>query len=135
MQQFDMIFTSASLPDATAIDVLAYVRGTVPDMPVVVVGEASDVDLAAEAIRCGAVEFLLATGHEMVTVPLAVETCGRLGPAARGRWAQGRCPPARLRAQGRQRLPKRTWAGELRLPNFYHGPPHRRSVGDRPRAR
>ncbi len=73
MQQFDMIFTSASLPDATAIDVLAYVRGTVPDMPVVVVGEAGDVDLAAEAIRCGAVEFLLATGHEMVTVPLAVE--------------------------------------------------------------
>tara|TARA_B100001059_G_scaffold236793_1_gene290427 strand:- start:2088 stop:3224 length:1137 start_codon:yes stop_codon:yes gene_type:complete len=73
MHQYDMIFTSASLPDATAIDVLAYVRGTVPDMPVVVVGEAGDVDLAAEAIRCGAVEFLLATGHEMVTVPLAVE--------------------------------------------------------------
>jgi diguanylate cyclase (GGDEF)-like protein len=73
IQQFDMIFTSASLPDASAIDVLAYVRGTVPDMPVVVVGEAGDVDLAAEAIRCGAVEFLLTTGHEMVTVPLAVE--------------------------------------------------------------
>ena len=73
MQQYDMIFTTASLPDATAIDVLAYVRGMVPDMPVVVVGEAGDVDLAAEAIRCGAVEFLLATGHEMVTVPLAVE--------------------------------------------------------------
>lgn len=73
IQQFDMIFTTASLPDATAIDVLAYVRGTVPDMPVVVVGESGDVDLAAEAIRCGAVEFLLATGHEMVTVPLAVE--------------------------------------------------------------
>ncbi|MEE2908042.1 MAG: diguanylate cyclase [Planctomycetota bacterium] len=73
LQRFDAIFTSAVLPDATAIDVLAYVRGTVPDMPVIVVGEASDVDLAAEAIRCGAVEFLLLTGHEMVTVPLALE--------------------------------------------------------------
>ncbi|MDG2423001.1 MAG: diguanylate cyclase [Phycisphaerales bacterium] len=73
LQRFDAIFTTASLPDATAIDVLAYVRGTVPDMPVIVVGEAGDVDLAAEAIRCGAVEFLLLTGHEMVTVPLALE--------------------------------------------------------------
>jgi len=73
LQRFDAIFTTASLPDATAIDVLAYVRGTVPDMPVVVVGQAGDIDLAAEAIRCGAVEFLLVTGHEMVTVPLALE--------------------------------------------------------------
>jgi len=73
MHKFDVIFTSASLPDATAIDVLAYVRGTVPDMPVIVMGETGDVDLAAEAVRCGAVEFLLVTGHEMVTVPLAVE--------------------------------------------------------------
>jgi diguanylate cyclase (GGDEF)-like protein len=73
MQSFDVIFTAASLPDATAIDVLAWVRGTVPDMPVVVVGHTGDVDLAAESIRCGAVEFLLAEGHEMVTVPLAIE--------------------------------------------------------------
>lgn len=73
LQNFDVIFTAAGLPDATAIDVLAYIRGTMPDMPVIVVGEAADVDLAAEAIRCGAVEFLLMTGHEGVTVPLAVE--------------------------------------------------------------
>jgi diguanylate cyclase (GGDEF)-like protein len=73
IHKFDVIFTAASLPDATAIDVLAYVRGTVPDMPVIVMGQTGDVDLAAEAVRCGAVEFLLVTGHEMVTVPLAIE--------------------------------------------------------------
>jgi len=73
IHKFDVIFTAASLPDATAIDVLAYVRGTVPDMPVIVMGQTADVDLAAEAVRCGAVEFLLVTGHEMVTVPLAIE--------------------------------------------------------------
>ncbi|MCH2133627.1 MAG: diguanylate cyclase [Phycisphaerales bacterium] len=73
LQRFDVVFCTAALPDATAIDVLAYIRGTVPDMPVIVMGQTGDVDLAAEAIRCGAVEFLLVTGHEMVTAPLAVE--------------------------------------------------------------
>jgi diguanylate cyclase (GGDEF)-like protein len=58
--------------DGCGLDVLAYLRGLAPDLPVVMVGGVGDSAIASEAIRGGASEFVLLTGHEQVTIPLAI---------------------------------------------------------------
>ncbi|MDY7107343.1 MAG: diguanylate cyclase [Planctomycetota bacterium] len=71
----DMVICSVNLPDGSGLDALAYLRGTRPTLPVVLAGSPGDAALAVEAIRAGAMDFLLTTAHDMRTLPLAVEKC------------------------------------------------------------
>ena len=73
MEQFDVVLTASVLPDACGLEVLVYMQGTVPDIPVIMTGVEADAAMAVDAIRGGATEFILLTGHEGTTVPLAVE--------------------------------------------------------------
>lgn len=73
MSPFDVVVTAAVLPDACGLDVLVYMQGTAPETPVIMTGQEADAGMAIDAIRCGAAEFILLTGHEDTTVPLAVE--------------------------------------------------------------
>ena len=73
MDRFDVVITASVLPDACGLDVLVFMQGTSPDTPVIMTGVEADASMAVDAIRGGAAEFILLTGHETVAVPLAVE--------------------------------------------------------------
>ena len=71
----DLVICAVSLPDGSGLDALAYLRGSRPNVPVILTGSPGDAALAVEAIRAGAMDFLLTTAHDMRTLPLAVEKC------------------------------------------------------------
>ena len=73
MEHFDVVLTASVLPDACGLEVLVFMQGTAPDTPVIMTGVEADAAMAVDAIRGGAAEFILLTGHENTTVPLAVE--------------------------------------------------------------
>lgn len=75
LSEFDVVICASSLPDGSGLDALAYVRGVRPELCVILTGEVSDTPLAVEAIRAGAVDFLVATRGDLRTLPLAVEKC------------------------------------------------------------
>lgn len=75
LSAFDVVICASSLPDGSGLDALAYVRGVRPELCVILTGEVSDTPLAIEAIRAGAVDFLVATRGDLRTLPLAVEKC------------------------------------------------------------
>ncbi len=70
--RFGAALVASVMHDGCGLDVLAYLRGLAPDLPIVVVGAVADSPIAPEAIRGGACEFVLLTGHEHVTIPLAI---------------------------------------------------------------
>ncbi|MCH2139707.1 MAG: diguanylate cyclase [Phycisphaerales bacterium] len=69
---FGAALVASVMQDGCGLDVLAYLRGLAPNLPVVMIGGLADSSIAGEAIRAGASEFVLLTGHEAVTIPLAV---------------------------------------------------------------
>ena len=71
----ELVICALNLPDGSGLDALAYVRGIRPGLPVILTGMASDAPVAVEAIRAGAMDFLVTTGSEVRTLPLAVEKC------------------------------------------------------------
>lgn len=69
-----MVICASDLSDGSGLDALAYIRGTLPEAPVIMVG--ADSSLAVEAIRGGALDFVLADQHEdLARLPLVVEKC------------------------------------------------------------
>ena len=70
--EFGACLAATSLCDAIGPDILALVRSIAPRLPVVVVGPTADLGMAPEFIRAGAADVLALTGHELVTVPLAI---------------------------------------------------------------
>jgi len=72
LRRFGAALVASVMHDGCGLDVLAYLRGLAPELPIVVVGSVADSAIAPEAIRGGACEFVLLTGHEPVTIPLAV---------------------------------------------------------------
>lgn len=73
LDNFDIVICAVGLGDGTGLDALAYVRGVAPDVPVMLTGTPSDASLAVESIRAGAMDFLVLTGKEIRTLPLAIE--------------------------------------------------------------
>jgi len=74
LSRFDVALCASDLADASGLDALAYIRGTVPNLPVIMLGE--DASLAIEAIRSGALDFVVADHEQQLTVlPLVVEKC------------------------------------------------------------
>ncbi|UCD75957.1 MAG: diguanylate cyclase [Phycisphaerales bacterium] len=71
----DTVICSANLPDGSGLDALAYVRGIRPDLSVVVTGLPGDAELAVEAIRAGAADFLVTADLDLRTLRLAVDKC------------------------------------------------------------
>lgn len=71
----DLVICASGLPDGSGLDVLAYIRGMAPMLPVMLTGEPSDAPLAIEAIRAGAADFLVNTDSDLRTLPLTIEKC------------------------------------------------------------
>ena len=74
LSRFDVAICDSDLADGSGLDALAYIRGTMPQLPVIMLGE--DASLAIEAIRSGALDFVV-TDHEqeLAKLPLVVEKC------------------------------------------------------------
>jgi len=72
LRRFGAALVASIMLDGCGLDAIAYLRGLAPALPIVMVGGIADSTIAAEAIRAGASEFVLLTGHEHVTIPLAV---------------------------------------------------------------
>ncbi len=72
---WDLVVASTSLPDGSGFDVLAYVQGLRPEVPVILAGSPEDVGVAVEAIQAGAADYMVLSGHEMVSFPVAVQKC------------------------------------------------------------
>ena len=75
LDHIDLVICATTLEDGSGLDALAYIRGLRPNLPVILTGEPSDTPLAVEAIRAGAADFLVTTGSDLRTIPLAVEKC------------------------------------------------------------
>jgi len=69
-----VVICATELHDASGLDALAYIRGTRPDLPVILTG--ADDSIAVEAIRGRALDFMVTgTSHDYHALPLAVEKC------------------------------------------------------------
>jgi two-component system cell cycle response regulator len=73
LDEMEMVICALDLPDGSGLDALAYVQGLRPDLPVILTGQISDGEVAVEAIRAGAVDFLITSAAEMVALPLVIE--------------------------------------------------------------
>lgn len=67
------VLSAATLPDGNGIDVLAYVHGMRGDLPVIIVGDRDEAQLLIEAVRAGAVDFLVRSRDYLSLLPLCVE--------------------------------------------------------------
>lgn len=72
---WDLVVTASHLNDGSGFDVLSYVQGLRPDVPVIFTGTPEESEAAVEAIRAGAADYLMLTGHEMITFPVTVQKC------------------------------------------------------------
>jgi diguanylate cyclase (GGDEF)-like protein len=72
---WDLVITASNLQDGFGFDVLSYVQGLRPDVPVIITGQPDESNAAVEAIKAGAADYLVLTGHEMITFPVTVQKC------------------------------------------------------------
>ncbi len=73
LRSYGVALVASVFSEGCGLDAVAYLRGLAPHLPVIMIGDVADAAMAPEAIRAGASEFVLLTGHEAVTVPLAVK--------------------------------------------------------------
>ncbi|MDP7006469.1 MAG: diguanylate cyclase [Phycisphaerales bacterium] len=72
---WDLVVTASHIRDGSGFEILAFVQGLRPDVPVIMTGIPEESDGAVEAIRAGAADYLMLTGHEMITFPVTVQKC------------------------------------------------------------
>jgi DNA-binding NtrC family response regulator len=105
----DCVLLDYRLPDADGLGCLRQVRQAHPDVPVVVITGAGSEEVAVEAMKLGASDYLVKHGKYLLTVPLVVrEALGRAAlerAAARYRSAlrSSRREVSRLRRELRDR--------------------------------
>ena len=75
MTTVDLVICRASLPDGAADDVLAFMREHNPDVPVILAGDFDAGPSPAEAIRAGAIDFVVLDDATFRSLPLAVAKC------------------------------------------------------------
>jgi diguanylate cyclase (GGDEF)-like protein len=73
--QWDLVISATHLGDCSGFDILSFVQGLRPDVPVILTGTPDEAVTAVEAIRSGAADYLMITGHEMSTLPITVQKC------------------------------------------------------------
>lgn len=56
---FDAIVTDLSLPDARGLDAVAELRRSAPELPIVVISETHDEEVAIQAVKAGAQDYLV----------------------------------------------------------------------------
>jgi two-component system chemotaxis family response regulator WspR len=71
----DLVICRAKLPDATGVEVIAHLRTHHPDVPVILTSCFDGALSPAEAIRAGAIDFVLLDDAAFRTLPLAVAKC------------------------------------------------------------
>jgi len=107
--QVDCVLLDYRLPDADGLECLRKIRQRDPDLPVVVITGAGSEEVAVEAMKLGASDYLVKHGKYLVTVPVVVrEALGRRElerAAARYRSAlrSSRREASRLRRELRER--------------------------------
>lgn len=72
---WDVVISASDLGDCSGFDILSFVQGLRPDVPVILTGMPDETDTAVEAIRAGAADYLVITGHETNTLPVTVQKC------------------------------------------------------------
>ncbi len=72
LSSFDLIITDFNLPDATGMQLLGEIRSRCMTPVIMITGENSG-ELAAEAIRKGATDYVVKVGDYMFTIPLVIE--------------------------------------------------------------
>ncbi len=86
----DLIITDHQMPKLTGVELILKLKDEMPFLPVILItGEGSE-ELAAEALRAGAVNYLIkpfGTGELLEAVELALEEGGR-----RRKWLEARLP-------------------------------------------
>ena len=75
LDRCDVVICAVHLPDGCGLDALAYVRGVRPELPVLLIGNPGETTVAVEAIRAGALDFLVASSADLRALPLALEKC------------------------------------------------------------
>lgn len=70
---FDLVICDVNLPDATGLDLIPRLLEARADMPIVMVTSESGLDIAMDAIRRGAYDYVVKAGDYLFTVPLIVE--------------------------------------------------------------
>ena len=79
----DCVLLDYRLPDADGLGCLREMRQAHPDVPVVVITGAGSEEVAVEAMKLGASDYLVKHGKYLVTVPLVVrEALGRMGESS-----------------------------------------------------
>lgn len=73
LDDYDIVICAVGLSDGSGLDALAYVRGVAPDLPVMLTGSQSESNMAVEAIRSGAMDFLVLSAEEVRSLSLAIE--------------------------------------------------------------
>ncbi len=77
-QPVDCVLLDYRLPDADGLEGLRHIRQAYPDVPVIVVTGAGSEEVAVEALKLGASDYLVKHGKYLVTVPVLVrEALGR----------------------------------------------------------
>lgn len=69
----DLVISDSHLGSASAFDVIAFLRGVRPDVTLVMLGLVEDAEIAAEAIRAGASDFLAMADGTLSTLPVLLE--------------------------------------------------------------
>ena len=72
---WDVVVCASQLGDSSGFDILSFVQGLRPDVPVIITGSPDEAGAAVEAIKAGAADYLMLTGHEMITLPVTVQKC------------------------------------------------------------
>ena len=69
---FDLILTDYNLPDCTGMELLAEIRSRC-ETPVIMVTGENVTSIAAEAVRNGAIDYIVKVGEYVFTIPLVIE--------------------------------------------------------------
>ena len=72
LDTFDLILSDYNLPDATGLEVLEQISA-ISQTPVILVTGENHAETAAEAIRHGAMDYIVKVGDYLFTIPLVVE--------------------------------------------------------------
>jgi diguanylate cyclase (GGDEF)-like protein len=73
LSQFDLALSDVNLPDGSGLELLPEMLAQREDLPVVMVTSESGLDIAMEAIRRGAYDYIVKAGDYLFTIPLIVE--------------------------------------------------------------